>query len=408
MSHIHDVIVIGGGPAGCAAAIELRRQGIADVLLLEREDALGGATRHCSHSPFGMREFGRVYFGANYGKRLAAEVARAGVEVRLSHSAVRLGEDGRVWLSSPQGVSQMQARRIIVTTGTREMPRSARLVSGDRPIGVLTTGALQAYVAFHGLMPFRRPVIIGSELVSFSALLTCLSHGAKPAALLEQNERLTARAPCGMLARIAAVPLLKAAKLVDICGQGRVESVTVEHAGQRQTIPCDGVLFTGQFVPESSLLSTACLATTPLDAAPVIDQFGRLANPIYYAAGNLLRAVETGGWAFREGRSVGLSVAQDLQGQMRQTATIPVSIESPIKLVVPNAISPGGETRQFALGQFQLRMKARTRGTLKLLVDGQPAWQQTGIWLPERRILVPFPAHLPAAQKLAFVFEKGD
>ncbi len=190
-----DVLVIGGGPSGVAAAIELRRQGAKRVVLLDREPALGGATRHCSHSPFGMLEFGRVYFGAAYGRKLTLEAEKAGIDIRIGHSVVELADNGSVLVASAHGAERIAAQRVIVTTGAREKPRSARLISGDRPLGVVTTGTLQSYLAFHGLLPFRRPLIVGSELVSLSAVLTCLTHGARPVAMIEPRTHALARAP---------------------------------------------------------------------------------------------------------------------------------------------------------------------------------------------------------------------
>jgi NADPH-dependent 2,4-dienoyl-CoA reductase/sulfur reductase-like enzyme len=148
----------------------------------------------------------------------------------------------------------MKARHILIATGTRETPRSARLVGGSRPQGVMNTGALQQHVYLHHNKPFERPVIIGSELVSFSALLTCRHLGIRPVAMLEENPRISAQRPGDLIARfVLGVPVRTSTKLVAIEGRKNVEAVEVEHRGKRERIACDGVIFTGLFRPETAL-----------------------------------------------------------------------------------------------------------------------------------------------------------
>lgn len=397
-----DVIVVGGGPAGVAAALELKARGIARVMILEREQTLGGAPRHCSHSPFGMREFGRVYFGPAYARRLEREAQDAGVDIRTGHSVVELGQDGALLVTSARGVESLKARRIVLATGAREKPRSALLLPGDRPVGVITTGALQSYVAFHGIMPFRRPLIIGSELVSFSALLTCLTHRARPVALIEPEPEPLARSPFQWFPRLVGVPFHCGAVLMDIRGRGRVEEADIRLAdGRLLTVKCDGVLLTGRFTPEAAFLNASAVDVAAGSAGPMIDQDGRTANPIFFASGNLLRAVETGGWSFREGRRVGAAVADDLAREPCNDRVVPVTFADPLKLVVPTMVRPGGLDRP-AFRDFQLRFTKRVHGRLSLYLDGTEVWSKIGLWLPERRVLVPIPRAAFEASQIAF------
>lgn len=402
-----DVIIIGGGPSGVAAAIAMRKAGVGRITLLERERYLGGATRHCSHSPFGMLEFGRVYFGAAYGRRLEREIARHGIDLRYGHSVARLGEEGDLLVSNDAGLETLSARRVLVTTGVRETTRAARLVTGDRPVGVLTTGTLQSYVAFHDMMPFRRPVIVGSELVTLSAVWTCLGHGARPVAVLEPRSHALVGAPLNWFPSLMGIPFHRDAQVVDILGRGRVEAVRVRRGDAVETLECDGVLFSGGFTPEASLFLTSGLAVDWGSVGPAVDQHGRCENPHYFAAGNVLRAVETGGWAFREGRAVGTALAADLLDRTAKAAPVKVTHDDPVKLVVPNLLRSGAELPG-GLKDFQLRFQRRARGKLALSIDGREVWHRRAMWRPESRIMVPRPENSAGAQSVHFSFREEE
>src|SRR5882724_5146036 len=338
-----DVAIVGAGPAGLAAALALRRCGVARIVVLEREDEGGGIPRHCAHSPFGLREFGRIMTGPAYARRLVAAAIEAGAELRTRTSVVALGADGQLELATEAGTSTLAARRIIIATGARETPRAARLIGGERPQGVLNTGALQSFVHLQHLLPFRRPVIVGTELISLSAVLTCLTAGARPAAVIEPGDRPVARRPLDLFPRLCGIPMYYGTTLVDIRGKDRVSVVTIRRRdGTLREIACDGVLFTGRFVPEASLVRASHLAFDPGSGGPAIDQWGRCSDPACFAAGNLLRPVETAGWCHREGTAIGRSVAHDLsRGLPGPDPALAVRRGDGIKLAVPQRIVPG-------------------------------------------------------------------
>lgn len=187
-----DVAAIGGGPTGLSAAIELSRQGVQRVVVLERQQEAGGVPRYCSHSPFGFREFRRCLTGPQYARRLIRQAIDYGVDIQTQTSVIRLSPQGCLQLSKPSGSSTINAKKVLIATGVRETPRAPRLISGQRPQGITTTGALQSTVLLTREKFFEHPVIIGTELVAFSALLTCLKAGIRPMAMIEQNSRVTA------------------------------------------------------------------------------------------------------------------------------------------------------------------------------------------------------------------------
>jgi thioredoxin reductase len=383
------IIVIGGGPAGLGAAIALCEAG-AEVTVLEREPEAGGVPRQCGHPPFGMREFHRVLTGPAYARRLVARARDRGVDIREGYTVTSVAPGGLLGIATPEGVAQVRARRVVLATGARETPRAARLVSGDRPLGVLTTGALQAMIYLENLLPFRAPVIVGTELVSFSALLTCLRAGIRPRAMVEAGARVVARHPSGLLPRLLGVPLLTDASIERICGKTRVEAVELGLAdGARREIACDGVLFTGGFVPESTLVRMGHLAMVPDWGGPLVDQFGRCSDPLCFAAGNLLRPVETAGWCYREGLRIGRAVARDLAGELPAPAdAAEITVSAPLKLAVPERLVPGGAAGA-ALRHLQLRMAEAANGLIDIRQGGRSLWRRRGRFLPERRILVP-------------------
>jgi len=307
-----DVAIIGAGPAGLSAAITLKKKGIARVLVLDRESDAGGVPRHCGHPPFGIIEYSRVMTGLDYAKRLVSTAKSAGVDMALKASVTQLGPGGVLTIATPEGTGTLKAKQVLLATGVRETPRSARLVSGGRMLGISTTGALQSMVYLKGLVPFRKPLVVGTEIVSFSALLTCKKAGIKPVAMIEENARPTIAWPLYHATRFFGVPLLLNTRITQIIGKDRVEMVQVlDGRGNSREIPCDGVLFTGQFTPESTLVRMSHLDLDHDTGSPSIDRFGRCSDPAYFAAGNLLCPVNIALNCWRQGRRTAQWMAQE-------------------------------------------------------------------------------------------------
>lgn len=384
-----DVAVIGGGPSGLAAAVAVRDAGVQKVVVFEREPKAGGIPRHCSHPPFGVREFQRILTGPRYAARLVAQAESKGVDIRTLTTVTEISAGAELQVTSPDGTSRITARRVIYATGTRETPRSARLISGARVQGVVNTGALQSMVYLKQRRPFTRPVIIGSELVAFSAIMTCRHAGIRPVAMIEPRPTTTARWPSALYPLLRGVKLLTGTQLSEIRGDGRVKEVTVIRAdGRQDTIPCDGVILAGCFTPEAALARCGHLEVDAGTGGPIVDQWGRCSDPAYFATGNLLRSVETAGRCWAEGRLTGLWVARDLAGELPQIAN-PVRVgvrDKRLKYAMPQLVCPDDVA---GMQDIQLRVTEPVSGRLVAHSAKKPIWQR---WLkskPERRIGVP-------------------
>lgn len=389
----HAAVIVGGGPAGLSAAKVLRASGVDDVLVIEREEAAGGLPRDCDHRGFGLGQYHRLHTGPGYVRRLL-EDAR-GVEVMTRASVVELAPGGEIAVASEAGVERIAARAVLLATGIREMPRAARLISGGRPAGLLTTGALQRLLRETGAAPCRRPVIVGTEWVSFSALLTLRRAGLRAVAMIEERSRVTAPGVAAALARAwFSVPVLTSTRLVRVLGEECVEGVEVERAGERRVIECDAVLFTGRFVPEAALVRASHLVIDPGSGGPLIDQHWRCSDPAYFAAGNVLRAVETSGVVGREGEAAGRTIAAALEGRLPEPARrVVIDSPEPLRYVCPRAVALPEQVpaRRLVLGA---RVSRNVCGTLSVVRNGECVSRRRISALPERRLSIPLPRDL--------------
>lgn len=381
-----SVVVVGAGPAAAGAVGALRRAGVEDIVVLEREQAAGGAARHCGHGGYGLREFAQPMTGPRYADALAGLL---GPYLRLGHTVRRLLPGGNIELIGAHGSEVMSAGAVLLATGARETSAAARLIPSARPPGVMSTGALQQFVYLHGKRPAQRVVVLGTELVAYSALLTCRHAGISVAALLEPGGRSIA-GPGHLPPLIArygfAAPVRLHTRLVEILGADRITGVVVERDGRRETIACDGVIVSGGFLPEAPLLSAAGLALDPGSRGPVVDEFGRCSDPAYFAAGNLVHPVETAGACFRAGARTGRAIAEHLAGRLPvPDAARSIEVGGAMKYLYPQRIAGHGPVTLVG------RVREQRRGALKLFLDGRLIGSRRGLFLPERRIRIPLP-----------------
>jgi len=384
-----DVLVVGAGPAGLAAAVELRRLGAGSVVVVERDDAAGGIPRHSEHTGFGARDLRRMLTGPGYARRYADAAAAAGADIRVGTTVT--GWDGTpggglssgegpygVTLTSAAGIETVAARAVLLATGCRERPRTARLVPGDRPPGVMTTGELQRRVYLAGERLPGRALVVGAEHVSFSAMVTLAHAGAQVIALVTDRPRHTSYAAFGLAASWRwHVPVWPSTVVRRVAGRGRLEGVELAdvRTGETRFVPCDLVVFTGDWIPDHELARAGGLAMDPGTRGPAVDTALETSVPGVFAAGNLVHAAETADIAALGGRHAARAMVAFLRGgggggPAPGPVRLPVTVEPPLLWIAPNVLRAGGTAPP--RGRFVLRSDVFARlARLEVWQDGR-------------------------------------
>ena len=385
------VAVVGGGPAGLAAAIELRRRGAGEVVVLEREAVAGGIARHAEHQGFGVRDLRRSLSGPAYARRYCELARKAGVEV-LTETMVT-GWSGRALeVTGPHGRSTLEPAAVMLVTGCRERPRAARLVPGSRPAGVTTTGTLQQLVYGKGLPAGRRALVVGAEHVSFSAIITLAHGGARTLALTTELPRHASLAAFRLGAALRyRVPVWTRTRVSAIHGRERVERVelTDVDGGRVRQVACDTIVFSADWIPDHEL---AVMAGVELDLGtrgPAVDPALRTSREGVFAAGNLLHGAEQADVAALSGRHAAAAVTRYLDDGAWPAERVPIVCEPPLHWIAPNAVAPDPDPPP--RGRFALRAYDFLRAPrVEILQDRSTLWTgRLARLMPGRSTLIP-------------------
>ncbi|TKA10813.1 NAD(P)/FAD-dependent oxidoreductase [Actinacidiphila oryziradicis] len=339
-----DVVIIGAGPAGLTAAARLAPHLDGRVLVLERERSAGGIPRHSDHPGYGIRDLRRFVSGPAYARALVDRATRAGAEIRTEATVTGWAGEHSLDVTTPQGRVRVDARAVVLATGARERPRSARLIPGDRPTGVYTTGHLQNLVHLHHQQVGRRAVVVGAEPVSWSAVLTLRKAGCRTVLMTTEHPAPESYAAFNLPGRtLLKVQVATRTRVTKVIGHGALTAVEIENraTGQRRTVECDTLVLTGDWIPDHELARSAGLDLDPGTKGPLVDTALRTSRPGVFAAGNVLHAADTADIAALDGRHAAEHVRLWLRGHTPAPTAVPITADAPFRWVAPGLFRPG-------------------------------------------------------------------
>jgi len=345
-----DVAVIGGGPAGLAAALGARRAGAGKVLLLEREKRLGGILNQCVHDGFGLFLYKETISGPEYAERLAEDVAREPIKIETGAMVLDLSPERVLRINARPGYRLVEAGAVVLAMGCRERTREMIGIPGTRPAGVLTAGSAQNLVNLQNLRVGNEAVILGSGDIGLIMARRLVFEGVAVrgvfeilpwASGLERNVR-----QCLM---DFGIPLELRSTVVEIRGRDRVESVVVARvdeglapvAGTERVIPCDTLLLSVGLIPENELSKRAGIELSPLTGGAVVDEALMTSAAGVFSCGNVLHIHDVADWASFEGFAAGESAARYAAGERPAGAGVRVSAGSNVKYALPQRLTSG-------------------------------------------------------------------
>jgi len=343
-----DVIIVGGGPAGLAAAAALQAQGITDILILEREKELGGILRQCIHDGFGLTRFRESLSGPEYAQRFINLADEKKIPYITEATVIDLRSDRRVTATTRQGILEFQAEAVVLTMGCRERTRGAVGIPGKRPAGIWTAGVAQSYINLHNIMVGREVVILGSGDIGMIMARRLTLEGSRVKAVFEIQPY-----PSGLPRNIQqcledyGIPLYLSHTVTDIKGDSRLEGVTVAEVdtnlkaipGTEKDWACDTLILSVGLIPENELSLAAGVVLDSRTRGPVVDENYQTSVPGLFAAGNVLQVHDLVDFVSLEAEKLAAAVARFVGGTALPDCRIELVGDATVLNTIPQRIS---------------------------------------------------------------------